>query len=229
MSFSDLIPLVQCSLGPSMLLQTAIFCFYGWVVFHMQVYMYTPCPKWIICWWALELFLCLGYYKQHSYEHWGTCVFLKKEFLSFLDLWQGKGLLDHTVAPVLVIKEPPYCFLYISIFKWGFLKIYNPYTFYVQWLLNNVEVTSANPPCHWKLKCSLSVALHPQQMQPIMDLWIVQYCSIYYWKKSTCRWMHYSSNPHCSRISCISFSCFLTSVHSWKCVIYSNLPFTISK
>ena len=35
------------------------------------------------CFWACGIFPCHGYCKQCCYEHWGACVFLNLEFLSF--------------------------------------------------------------------------------------------------------------------------------------------------
>lgn len=57
----------------------------------------------------------------------------------------------------------------------------------------------------------------------------MQYCSIYYCKKSAYKWTHYSSNAHWSKINCISFFLLFNFGSQLECVIYSNLPFTMSK
>ena len=72
-SLSDLLHSVYCSLGPSMLLQMALFHFLnGWVICHC-IYVHLPYP--FLCQWTFRLFPCLGSCKQCGNEHWGACIF----------------------------------------------------------------------------------------------------------------------------------------------------------
>ena len=55
-----LLQLVWWTLGPSMLLQMALFhSFYGWMTFHCICSPRLLYP--FICWWTFKLLLCLGY------------------------------------------------------------------------------------------------------------------------------------------------------------------------
>ena len=71
LSLFDLLHSVWQSLGPSTLLQIALFLFFnGWVIFH---HIYVPHLLYpFLCWWTFRLFPCAGYWKQHCNEHWGT-------------------------------------------------------------------------------------------------------------------------------------------------------------
>ena len=69
---------LPCSLGPSVLLQMAIFNPCLWpnsIVFCMCIYL-SHLFKPVICWWILGLFLSLGYCKQCCCEHWGAYIVL---------------------------------------------------------------------------------------------------------------------------------------------------------
>ena len=72
--------LVWQSLGPSMLLQMALFHYFlCLVVFH---YIYTPHLIYpFVCRWTFSLFLCLGYCEKCCSEHWGVCIFSNYCFL----------------------------------------------------------------------------------------------------------------------------------------------------
>ena len=61
----DLLCSVWQSLGPSILLQMALFFFNGWVVFHC---IHVPHLYPFICLWTSELFSCLGYCEYCCYE-----------------------------------------------------------------------------------------------------------------------------------------------------------------
>ena len=81
MSSSDLLHLVWSSLGPSILLQMALFCsFHDWVIFHCIYAPHLLFP--FLCWWTLKLFPCLGCCKQGCSEHWRACIFSKKHLLN---------------------------------------------------------------------------------------------------------------------------------------------------
>ena len=50
--------------------------------------------------------LVLGCRDQIYCEYWGTCIFLNDYFCFFPDVYPGVKLLDHTVALVLIFKDP---------------------------------------------------------------------------------------------------------------------------
>ena len=54
-------------------------------------------------WWTFRLLPCLGY-GHGCYKHWGYTYLFKLEFLSFLDICLGVGLLDHIVTLFSVFK-----------------------------------------------------------------------------------------------------------------------------
>ena len=72
--FSFWLHLVWQSLGPSTLLQMALFhlFFYGWTIFHCVYIPYLPYP--FICWWTLDCFLFLAIINNAAVNI-GVCVF----------------------------------------------------------------------------------------------------------------------------------------------------------
>ena len=61
---SVLLHSVWQSLGPSMLLQMALFIFYGWVIVHCIHVPHLLYP--FHCWWLFRLLPCLGYCNSAS-------------------------------------------------------------------------------------------------------------------------------------------------------------------
>ena len=85
-SFSDLLPLVWQSLGPSTLLQMASFLFFFLQLNNITSYIYVlyllhP----FLCPWTLGLLSCSGFCKQCCCELWGVCILLTS-VLDFI-LW----------------------------------------------------------------------------------------------------------------------------------------------
>ena len=67
------------SLGPSMLLQIALFHSCLWLILHC---IYAPHLLYLfLCWWTFRLFPCLGYCKQSCNEYWGVWLFSDNVFL----------------------------------------------------------------------------------------------------------------------------------------------------
>ena len=81
LTLSDLLHLGQSSLGPSMLLQLALFSSILWLS-HIPLYIcITYSLPIFICWWTFWLLPCLRYCKECCSEHWGRCVFSIYAFL----------------------------------------------------------------------------------------------------------------------------------------------------
>ena len=77
---SDLFHSLWHSLGPSILLQMALFhSFSGWVIFHCIYVSQLVYP--FLCQWSFELLPWLGYCKQCCKEHWNMYI-LSDDFFS---------------------------------------------------------------------------------------------------------------------------------------------------
>ena len=108
LSLSDLLCLVWWSLGPSMLLQMALFhSFYDWVIFRCTYLLYS-----VIYQWTFRLLPCLGYRKWCCYEQrtnpmfqWSLHYAFLINRLSFNDLLRISGFpigfLHHASATAL--------------------------------------------------------------------------------------------------------------------------------
>ena len=64
----------------SMLLQMALFSFYGWVVFHHMYVLHLLYP--FTCPWTFKLFIYLGYCEQCCYKHKGIMYLFELKVLS---------------------------------------------------------------------------------------------------------------------------------------------------
>ena len=103
------------SLGPSILLQMAVFhAFNGWVVFHcmcvyicvcvcvVYIHIYTPHLLYpFLCQWTGRLLPRLGCCKQCCGEHWVACIFSNYVFLQIY----AQEVFVHCVLYILYINK----------------------------------------------------------------------------------------------------------------------------
>ena len=105
-SLSDLLHSAWHSLGPSMLLQMALFhSFYGWIVFYCIYVTHLVYP--FICNWTFRLFPCLGYCKQCCMN---TGVHISFQIMFFSRYMPRSQTAGSYGSPIFsFFMEPPYC------------------------------------------------------------------------------------------------------------------------
>lgn len=111
-------------------------------------------------------------------------------------MWLHSGCIGHRLLGQLSKS----CHLVLFILT---LRAYSllPYTVFVyihymyKWPLTKGRVRDTNPLCNWKFACNfwsalciLKFSVYAIPHWQIQVMQIMQYCSIYYWKKSGCKW-----------------------------------------
>ena len=86
-----------------------------YIYINIYIYIHTAhLPYPFTCWWIFRLFPCLGYCKECCYVL-GYMYLFALEFLSFLDMCRGRGMLEHMVMLFLVFEGTSILFSTVAV------------------------------------------------------------------------------------------------------------------